>query len=92
MATTLIVKKTQIEVNAFIPEVFENNGTCTLTASQGALKVTKQVSGFGNASQTNCENIIVARSEFSNAGIWKIIVSYQSPASNGTSATKDIVL
>lgn len=83
--------KQQVEVDAFVPGVLEENGTCTLTATKGSLKVTAQTTGHQNVSQTRCDNFVVDRSKFASAGTWTIVVLYDSPTAQG-SATRNLEL
>lgn len=75
----------EIFVAAYIPQIFENNGECTLTASKGSEVITKTGAGFANASTTDCAPFIIDRSTFGEAGEWKIIVSYSSSNFVGSS-------
>lgn len=77
--------KQQVEVDAYVPGIFENGGTCTLTATQGSQKVTATSQGYQNVSQTSCHNFVVDRGKFPAGGSWTIIVTYSSSTAEGTS-------
>lgn len=79
-----------IEVAAFVATVVEDGGTCTLTATSGTNKVTKQVTAVRNAKNTTCPTFSIPRSEFKTAGTWSVVVSYSSTAYNGTSEAKSV--
>lgn len=80
--------KKQIEVNAFVPEIFEN-GTCTLTLTRsGAATITKTNTAAGSVKNTNCKNFVLDRSELSAAGEWSAVVSYSSASHSGISSTQ----
>jgi hypothetical protein len=74
-----------IAVDAFVPGIVENGGTCTLTATQGSQKVSATSSAFANATTTNCTSFSVPRSNFPSSGTWTFTVSYQSAAAQGMS-------
>lgn len=76
-----------IEVRAYVPGITENGGTCTVTMTLGAQKVTKQVGGTADATTTRCQNLNLPRSTFPQAGTWDVAVAYASATAAGTSAT-----
>lgn len=74
----------RIEVDAFVPAIVENGGTCTLTITSNGGVVSNQTKpAYINAQATNCENFFVDSSGSSTA--WKAVVSYSSPTHNGSS-------
>lgn len=77
----------QIEVDAFVGGVVEDGGTCTLTAKNGALTITKQATGAQNATTTLCPHFFIDRSEFTTSGSWSFTVNYTSSGAQGTSQT-----
>lgn len=84
--------KKQIEVNAFVPEIFEN-GTCTLTLTRsGSTTITKTNTAAGSVKNTNCKNFVLERSELSAAGEWSAVVSYSSASHSGTSSTQTFMV
>lgn len=87
--TPVIVDASQysdkIEVRSYVPGVFENGGTCTVTLTKGSLQVTKQAAATEDATTTRCANVSIDRSEFSEAGQWTATVSYSSTAYQGSS-------
>lgn len=78
----------QVVVNAYMPNVYEDNGTCTLTLTKGSNKVVKSVTGFKNVRNTSCQPFNVERSELASSGEWTAVVAYSSPSANGSSQTK----
>lgn len=78
----------QIMVTAYVPGIFEDGGTCTLSAQHGSSTLTKTTDGFANATTTDCAPFFIGRSEFSEAGDWSVTVSYSSESANGTSLTQ----
>lgn len=79
-----------IEVSAIVPSIVEDGGTCTLTATLGGNKVTRQTAALRNAQSTSCPTFTVPRSEFAAAGNWTINVKYSSSSHNGTSENKTV--
>ncbi len=79
-----------LEVGAFVPGVYEDGGTCTLTAKNGSATVTKTTTASKNATTTDCKNLVVAASEFSPKGNWDITITYQSATAQGTSQVKTV--
>lgn len=75
----------QIEVNAFVPGVIEEGGTCTLKLIKGTKTITKQTLGVRNATTTSCPAFNFERSEFSESGTWVATVSYASKIASGSS-------
>lgn len=70
----------ELRIAAYVPEVFEDGGTCTATI-QGA-KVVKQTSkGFKNVSTTSC----VPMNTSLSAGTWTLVVAYESATAKGQS-------
>jgi cytoskeletal protein RodZ len=82
----------EVFASGYVPGVFEEGGTCTYTFTKGSLKVEKTTQGFANVSNTGCANLTLARSEFSQAGEWSLVLSYSSPAAKGSSAAKAIAV
>lgn len=79
-----------IEVSSYVPGIIEEGGTCTITATRGSGKVTKQVTGLRNATNTSCQTVQIPRSEFPSSGDWVFKVSYSSSKYNGTSSSKTV--
>jgi hypothetical protein len=80
-----------VEVRAFVPGIYEDGGTCTATLTKQNLKLVKQSGAFKDATTTQCHPIIINRSEFSEAGMWTLVLSYaHSSGSNGSSAPRDV--
>lgn len=82
----------QITVNAYINGIFENGGTCTATFTQGNLQVTKNNTGFANATTTNCPPFVIDSSEFTSKGNWQVIVSYNSTNATGISQEETLTV
>lgn len=80
----------RVEVRSYVPGVFENGGTCTVTVSKGDQTLTKPVNGSKDATTTSCEVVLIRRSEFAIAGTWDVTVTYLSGTAKGTSAVKKL--
>jgi len=72
-----------VSVNAYVSGVFEDGGTCTVTATQGTDSITATSQAFANATTTDCAPITIARSKFGKTGDWSFVVSYNSDTSKG---------
>lgn len=82
----------QVEVDAFVPSLVEEGGTCTLIATKDSQKVTVQTTGHTNVSQTRCDNFVIERSRFPTGGTWSVVVSYDSATAQGSSAAQNMEL
>jgi len=80
-----------VEVGAFVPGLY-GNGVCTLTATSGSYKVTRQNDAFEDATTTSCKPFSIERSAFSISGTWTINVAYSSSTAAGISENKNIVI
>ncbi|HUS25902.1 MAG TPA: hypothetical protein VMY99_00965 [Nevskiaceae bacterium] len=83
--TTVGFYDNNVEVSSYVPGVFEDGGTCTVTLTKGSQQVQKQGSGTKNVSTTQCPNTVIPRAEFST-GTWTAVVSYSSATAKGNSA------
>ncbi len=81
-----------VTIISYVQGIFEDDGNCTATLTKGSSKVAKKGKAFADVSTTVCEPIIIPRSEFSGAGDWQLIVSYESPTAEGASKIKMITL
>lgn len=79
------------EIRAFVPGIYENDGTCTLTLSQNDKIITRQAAAIANASTTDCQQFLVNRSDFPSGGTWSVAVAYSSSASEGKSTQNSTV-
>lgn len=79
----------EVRVNAYVPGVFEDGGTCTFTFKNGDQTITKTTQGVANVSTTDCARLTFDKSELS-AGSWQVTVSYSSGNAEGTSAAKTV--
>lgn len=78
-----------LEVGAYVENVFEEGGDCTLSVSGPSGTVTKKTKGVRDVSKTLCPAFTVPRSELS-AGTWSVIVSYESSAAAGSSSAQEV--
>lgn len=68
-----------IEVAAYVRDIFEDGGVCKATftnTSDQSLKINKDTMGIKDVSETVCPTFIVPRDEFSKLGTWKVTVDY----------------
>lgn len=82
----------KLEVRSFIPDVIEGSGTCTVTATKGDIVIKRDSQAFIDASSSQCTPIYIDQSEFSEKGKWRIVVTYKSSSSEGTSESEEISL
>lgn len=66
-----------IEVAGYVPSIFEDNGTCTYTFTQGSSSFSKDTKGVQNASNTNCPTISLPPGQFSQKGTWNVTLTYK---------------
>lgn len=79
-----------IDVNAYTDQY--QNGTCTITFTKGAARVTKDTSAYTDASTTICNNPRLARSDFPSSGDWSVTVTFTSSSSVGTSKSQYVTI
>lgn len=77
----------KIEVGSYIPEIFEDGGTCTAVFTINTSVISKQVNSVKEGRSTFCPLFSVESSEFSEKGIWNVIVKYESKLYFGESET-----
>ena len=79
-----------VSVSAYVPDIVEEGGTCTMTATKGSQTVTKQVAAGRNAQYTNCPTFYIAKTEFTGGGTWSVKVAYSSSKHNGSSPAQNM--
>jgi cytoskeletal protein RodZ len=80
--TPVIVYGDRTEIRADVPGIFEEEGTCTATATKNGQTKTASSSGFGNYNYTSCTPI---KGLNLPDGGWSVVVSYNSNTSEGNS-------
>lgn len=78
-----------IEVRSFIPDFYQD-GTCTITFTQGNRTLTKEAPAYRDSSTTICTNPMIKRSEFASPGEWKLTVTYTAPDATGQSEPRTV--
>lgn len=73
-----------VRVDAFVPDVIEDGGTCTATLSNGAARVSAAAPAAGDATATWCETVVLRLDDL-ETGTWEAVVQYTSTGSAGTS-------
>ena len=79
-----------VEVSAYVPNVIEDGGTCTLTLTKGDKQVSAKRKGISNVSTTSCGTLFIE--EELSAGTWQATVSYSSTKAKGVSNPIDITI
>jgi cytoskeletal protein RodZ len=87
--TNVSTINSQVTVTAYISGIFEDGGTCTLTATKGSQQKTFTSQGFADATTTDCQPFRLDPSEFPGGGQWSFKVSYSSGTASGSSDAKD---
>ncbi len=87
--TPVITNASQEQINAYVPGVFEEGGSCTATLTKNNKTVTKTSTGFQNVSYTSCAPINIS-GQLTERGIWSLILSYNSTTVEGKSAATSL--
>ncbi len=83
--TNVIITSSQssngmIVVSSYVPGVFEDGGTCTLTLSNGKSTVKRTTIGISDANHTTCPTFTIDNTGHSalSSGTWQVNVAYSS--------------
>lgn len=87
--TNLAVDQQEVRGSGIITNVFEENGTCTLTLTKGTVSVSGTSQGFVDVNKTTCPPISISRNKLSS-GEWLGVLSYNSSTSSGSSAIQKV--
>ena len=87
--TPVITNASQEQINAYVPGVFEEGGSCTATLTKGNKTVTKTSTGFQNVSYTSCAPINIS-GQLTERGTWSLVLSYNSTTAEGKSAAASL--
>lgn len=79
-----------VEVGAYAATLVDD-GTCTVTLTSGARRVSSSGATLADVSTTSCGRLTVARSNVSS-GTWTGIVSFDSTTRTGTSDPFEVVV
>lgn len=79
-----------VEVRAYISNIYEDNGTCTVVITNGGQTVSKDTKGFKDATTTQCEPFDIPRSAFTATGDWQAKILYSSETAKGESTAQII--
>ncbi len=80
-----------VEVAAFLSEVYEDGGICTLTLSKSARVITKTNTAQKDVNRTSCATLVVPYGEL-EPGNWEAVVSYASSAAKGISSKQTVTV
>lgn len=78
----------QIEVGAYVSNLFEDGGTCTLELKKDGVTKSVSVQGVKNVNSVDCPVMAIDRSQLPSSGKWQAVVSYSSASSEGSSEIK----
>lgn len=79
-----------IDINAYTDQY--QNGSCTITLTKGASRVTKEVAAYTDASTTICNNPRFTRSNFPSGGDWLATVTFTSSTATGISQSQIVTI
>lgn len=82
--------KNVIETRAYITNVYEENGSCAATYTLNGVVVFQKGEPFKDAKTTQCGAMDIDRSRFPSAGMWQLVVSYESSAAKGKTSPQDV--
>lgn len=80
----------QVEIGAFVTNLYEDGGRCTATFTIGSQVVIKDSSASKNVSTTDCSTLVVPVGNFPTTGIWNVVVTYVSPTATGSSDARTL--
>lgn len=83
-------KNDVVEVGAYIPGIFEDNGACNAVFTMGTQTITKTTRGVKEGSSVYCPLITVPVSEFPSRGMWSVKLNYVSDYYSGLSKPSDV--
>jgi hypothetical protein len=78
-----------LEVAGFVSGVVEEDGTCRATARSEGRTATAKTVAIADATTTSCGTLVIPRAEVSR-GTWDVVLSYESPTSNGQSSPTSV--
>lgn len=78
-----------IEVRAFMPDVYEN-GSCIIKLQNNDVVFTKAMPAYKDVTTTICTNATIKRSDLHISGDWKVTVKFESDNYQGLSETQQI--
>jgi hypothetical protein len=83
-------KSGSVQLNGLVSGVIEDGGTCRATLTHGATTVTGEAKGMADAKATDCA--VTVTDARLTPGTWKVVLSYRSSTSNGTSSSTDVTV
>jgi hypothetical protein len=72
-----------VEVRAFVSNIVEDGGTCTVVFEKNGQKVTQTHAAFKDAKTTQCGALDTPRSQFPSTGTWNVTLTYTSSTATG---------
>lgn len=82
-----------IEVRAYITNIYEDGGTCTAIFSMaGQTDIKISHTAFKDAKTTQCGALDAKRPQFTAPGTWSVKVNYESNTAQGNSASRNITI
>ncbi len=78
-----------VEITAYVPDIYEDGGTCTLEFTKDSSTITKTTTGKKDVNRTSCSRFVIPKNELT-AGTWSASVSYASASGSGASSSQTI--
>jgi hypothetical protein len=79
----IIVSASNGTLKGFVPEILENDGTCTALFTKDGQTKERTSTGFADVNKTTCRSITYSTSEIGTG--WSVTLRYQSIAAEGVS-------
>lgn len=76
----------RVRVNSFVPGVVEDGGTCSAVLTGASGTTTASAAAFADATATWCDELVLDAVDGDVSG-WRVVVTYSSPAHQGTSTS-----
>ncbi len=83
--TRWAVSDNTFEAAGFVQGIYESGGNCTYTLTKNSWRITRESSGYKDATTTNCPPVTIPLDEFPEKGEWILVISYSSPTATGSS-------
>lgn len=85
------VYDSDVEVGGYVPNIFEEGGTCTATFTrEGSSSISKTVNAVRGANSVDCPQITLPTSQFPIKGTWSVVLSYKSSSVAGSSVARNV--
>jgi len=80
-----------LTIGATVPGTLEDDGTCTVTATNGGTEVSGTFTALASASSTDCGSMPLQSDTFTS-GTWSVSVAYASSTSSGSVTDHEVTI